>query len=195
MIASLRGRLIAKDAQRAVVECGGVGYGISMSLSALARLGALGTEVQLVIYTHVGQDVLRLYGFLDDEERTTFETLIGISRVGPKLALAVLSAMSSHELIESVGCGDVAALARIPGVGKKTAERLLLELRDRLPRAVGTPRAASSGAMQADLVSALVNLGFKESVAQKAAEHARKLHPTEDDLATLVREALRSTTR
>ena len=193
MIARLRGKLLYKDASHVVVECGGVGYGADMSVASLATVGALGESVDLWVHTHVAQDSLRLYAFLDEDERSTFEILIKTTGVGPKLALAILSTLAPAELREVVAKGDAALLVRIPGVGKKKAERLLLELRDRLPKVVGSPQLASD--LLSDLVSALVNLGFKERLAEQVAKQARENHPEERDPALLVREALRLTTR
>jgi len=196
MIASLQGRLQHKDADGAVVECGGVGYGVAMSLSSLSQLGSEGSDVQLLVHTHVSQDSLRLYGFVEASERRAFEVLIATSGVGPRLALAVLSTFSPEELSDTVARKDTASLVRIPGIGKKKAERLVLELRDRLPAAtlLHAP-GATPGTLQADLNAALVGLGFSESVAQDACQSALASHPNETDLATLVREALRQTTR
>lgn len=192
MIARLRGELVHKDASGAVVDCGGVGYGVAMSLSALARIGDLGKGVELLVYTHVTQESLRLFGFLEAEEKRLFEVLIGISGVGPKLALAVLSTMSPSELGDVVAREDARALVRIPGVGKKTAQRLLLELKDRLPAAEIVSPAVG---LRDDLESALVNLGFNAAAAAKATEVAMAGHPGEVDLASLVRAALRASTK
>lgn len=196
MIASLRGRLMFKDAAAVVVDCGGVGYGVSMSLSALTRVGEVGQEVSLLVYTHVGQEVLRLYGFLDAAEKRTFEVLIGLSGVGPKLALAILSTMSPDELRAVVSREDLATLVKVPGVGKKTAQRLLLELRDRLEVMEERGAGPSTGAaLREDLVSALENLGFNRPVAEKAADATMKEAPPGADLPTLVRTALRASTK
>jgi holliday junction DNA helicase RuvA len=192
VIASLRGRIVAKDAEGLVLECGGVGYGVAMSISSLARLGGEGSEAHVLTYTHVGQDVLRLFGFADAAERRVFETLISINGVGPKLALAVLSTFSPGELAEVVGRGDIAALVKIPGVGKKKAERLLLDLKDKL--AITTAAALGMRTtVHDDLMSALVNLGFTNTIADKAARAAQEAHPSDTDLAVLVRTALRAT--
>jgi len=197
MIASLRGTLLDKTAEQAVIECAGVGYQVFMSLSSLSQLGPVGNEVVVLVYTHVTSETHRLYGFLEPAERRTFEVLISITRVGPKLAIAVLSAMSPGELADAVARGDAAAISGIPGVGKKTADRLLLELRDKLRSTPTTTlgTAAKPSDTMGDLVSALVNLGFKDSVAERAASQAMAGANGEGDLATLVREALRATTR
>ena len=192
MIASLRGRLIYKDAGSVVIECAGVGYGLAMSVTSLARLGSEGSEAQVFVYTHVGQDVLRLYGFADAEERRVFEILIGTSGVGPRMALAILSSLNAEELAQALANDDRLTLTRIPGVGKKTAERLLLELKDRLKPGLGRVSAPSP---RQDLLSALLNLGFGEAAATEAVRHAMQALPGISDIAALMREALRSTTR
>jgi len=193
VIASLRGRLVHKDAGGVIVECGGVGYGVAMSLSALERIGALGGEVHLLTHTHVGQDVLRLYGFLEAGELRAFQILIGISGVGPKLALAILSTFNADELRGVVARADTRALVRVPGVGRKKAERLLLELKDRLP--VSDAAALPPGeVLRDDLTAALVDLGFTAAAADRAAADALAAAPGETDLAILVRSALRAST-
>ncbi|MBI5509329.1 MAG: Holliday junction branch migration protein RuvA [Deltaproteobacteria bacterium] len=196
MIASLQGRILAKQTSGAIIECGGVGYGVSMSLASLSKLGSEGSDARLYVHTHVAQDVLRLYGFVDPAEKETFEVLIATTGVGPKLALAILSAVSPEDLAAAVATGDKAALTRIPGIGNKTAERLLVELKHRLPeRPVTTVRAASPRPNMGDLVSALVNLGFKLAVAEAVARETIELHPDDNDVAVLVRHALRASTR
>ena len=177
-------------------NAGGVGYGVAMSLSALAKLGEIGSEVLVLVHTHLTQDALRLFGFLEPNERLAFEVLLGTTGVGPRLALAILSTLSPAELADTVRRADKASLTRIPGVGSKKAERLLVELRDRLPEPVllsSLTAATSPAALRDDLQSALVNLGFAPQLAERAARHALDKHPQETDLATLVREALRST--
>lgn len=195
LITSLRGRLLSKDTQGAAVECAGVGYGVAMSLSGLAKLGEVGSEMQVLVHTHLTQDALRLYAFVEAGERLAFEVLLGTTGVGPRLALAILSTLSPAELADAVRRDDKASLTRIPGVGSKKAERLLVELRDRLPEPVQlSSLTASPGALREDLHSALLNLGFAPQAAERAARHALEQHPQETDLATLVRDALRSTT-
>ncbi len=192
MIASLSGRLRQKSTSGAVIECAGVGYGVAMSLTSLSELGAEGEDVEVLVHTHVAQDSLRLYGFTRASERQTFEVLIGTTGVGPKLALAILSAVSAEELSEIVSCGDKLALTRIPGVGGKKAERLLLELKGRLPEVAASADAGSASVL-ADVVSALVNLGFSLEVADKSARAALAKNPDEESIATLVRAALQKT--
>lgn len=192
MIASLRGRVVHKDGSSAVIECAGVGYGVFMSLASLSRLGGVGSEAFVLVHTHLSQDALRLYGFADPSERDTFEVLIGTTGVGPKLALAILSTLGPDELAGIVGRGDKVALTRIPGVGAKKAERLLLELKGRLPEGRGGA-VAGAPSLTTDVVSALVNLGFAPDVAEKAARAAIEKNTGEQEIASLVRAALRET--
>ncbi len=191
MIASLNGTVVHKDATGAVIECGGVGYGVSMSLSSLTGLGEEGSNVQVLVYTHVTETSLRLFGFLTDNERRAFEVLIGITGVGPRLAIAVLSFLSPGELAQAVEDGDKGALVKVPGVGGKKAERLLVELKGKLLAKddAGVPMRTSS--VVEDLASALANLGFPPKDAETVARTVRDEHPDEQDLATLVKAALK----
>jgi holliday junction DNA helicase RuvA len=195
MIASLRGTLVTKQADGVTIECAGVGYGVAVSMASMQRLPREGTEVKLLVHTHLTQDALRLYGFLERAEQETFLVLIGTSGVGPKLALAILSTVSPGELADIVARADRAALTRIPGVGAKKAERLMVELKDRLPDLGASLTGGRAGSLLSDLISALVNLGFSAQVAERAARDALEADPTEQELATLVRAALRRTTR
>jgi|MDSW01.2.fsa_nt_gb Holliday junction DNA helicase RuvA len=199
MIASLRGILIDKQADGAVIECGGVGYGVAMPISSLVRMGQLGDEVKVLVETSLSQDALRLFGFLETSERDVFRVLVGINGVGPKLALAVLSVFSAEELCDIVAREDKPRLVKIPGVGGKKADRLLLELKDRLPKLMIQPEVAGSVievsiGPKDDLVDAMLALGFKNAIAEKAANTALERLPDEGDIATLVREALRVAT-
>ena len=199
MIASLRGILIDKQADGAVIECGGVGYGVAMPISSLVRMGQLGDEVKVLVETSLSQDALRLFGFLETSERDVFRVLVGINGVGPKLALAVLSVFSAEELCDIVAREDKPRLVKIPGVGGKKADRLLLELKDRLPKLMIKPEVAGSVievsiGPKDDLVDAMLALGFKNAIAEKAANTALERLPDEGDIATLVREALRVAT-
>lgn len=193
MIASLKGTLLSKTPEIAVVECAGVGYGVYMSLGSLARLGSEGAEVRVLVHTHLTQDSLRLFGFIDEAERCVFNILISTSGVGPKLALAVLSVLTPGEISDAVARADKSVLVRVPGVGAKKAERLLVDLKGRLdgititPRAAGRPRTT----VVDDLISALVNLGFQPKDADKAARAVIEAKPDERDVTILVREALR----
>jgi Holliday junction DNA helicase RuvA len=182
MIAVLRGSISEKTPSRVVVDVAGVGYDVLVPLSTFYPLGEPGAAVTLRIHTHVREDVIALYGFLTRLEQDLFERLIAINGVGPKLALAVLSGIEPAELIRAVRTQDVARLTRIPGVGKKTAERIGLELKDRLPaslEATGPPAPASTPGDQLrdDLLSALVNLGYHRPLAEKAVEKVLQAQP------------------
>jgi Holliday junction DNA helicase RuvA len=175
MIALLRGSLLEKTANRLIVDVNGVGYDVLVPLSTFYALGETGAPVTLRIHTHVREDLIALYGFVTRLEQDLFERLIAINGVGPKLALAVLSGIEPQELIRAVRLQDVARLTAIPGVGKKTAERIGLELKDRLPASlqVSGPVAASaspSDQLRDDLLSALMNLGYHRPVAEKAVD-------------------------
>jgi Holliday junction DNA helicase RuvA len=175
MIAFLRGRVLEKHPSRVIVDVGGVGYDVSVPLSTFYTAGDPGAEIALRIHTHVREDQLSLYGFATILELTVFERLIGISGIGPRLALSVLSGMEPRELAAAIERGDLTRLTRIPGVGKKTAERIVVELRDRLPRALaGVSDLASPQAQddvrRDDLASALGNLGYDRRVVDKALD-------------------------
>src|SRR6267154_4857970 len=133
MIAHLRGKLLAKHPNRAIVETGGVGYDVTISIPTFSALPGAGGEVALHIHTHVREDMIALYGFLRPAEKTLFEKLITVSGIGPKLAITILSGMAADEMVNAIRGNDIARLTRIPGIGKKTAERMVLELRDKLP--------------------------------------------------------------
>ena len=175
MIALLRGSLVEKTANRLIVDVNGVGYDVLVPLSTFYVLGEPGAAVTLRIHTHVREDLIALYGFVTRVEQDLFERLISISGVGPKLALAVLSGIEPADLIRAIRVQDVARLMAIPGVGRKTAERIGLELKDRLPASLQTtgpaPVAGSHGdQLRDDLLSALINLGYHRPVAEKAIE-------------------------
>jgi holliday junction DNA helicase RuvA len=178
MIAFLRGRVFDKQPNRIIVDVQGVGYDVVVPLSTFYDIGDEGADVSLRVYTHVREDALQLYGFLTELERQLFERLIGISGIGPKLAIAVLSGMETRELVVAVQRGDVARLTGIPGVGKKTSERIVLELKDRLAHlsaAVVAQQAVEVPAgdrLRDDLVSALLNLGYHRPHAEKAVDAA-----------------------
>ncbi|MES1255066.1 MAG: Holliday junction branch migration protein RuvA [Acidobacteriota bacterium] len=183
MIAHLRGRISDKQPNRLVIDVGGVGYDVAVPLSTFYGLGDVGADISVRIHTHVREDALALYGFATGLELDLFERLIGISGVGPKLALAVLSGIDPAELVRAIQHADVARLTSIPGVGKKTSERIVVELKDRLPRAQAPSTAApgaatpAASALRDDVVSALVNLGYHRPLAERAAEAAAKLAP------------------
>ena len=170
MIAHLRGRLISKHPNQAIVEAAGVGYDVTITVPTFSDLPALGSEVALHIHTHVREDAIALFGFLRADEKQLFEKLITVSGIGPKLAITILSGMAATEMAGAIRGNDVARLTRIPGIGKKTAERMVLELRDKLPEAVGTsmPAVPAMSAMEEDVLSALVNLGYQRAAAEKA---------------------------
>jgi Holliday junction DNA helicase RuvA len=175
MIAHLRGRLLAKHPNQAIVETGGVGYDVTISVPTFSDLPGVGSEVALHVHTHVREDVIALYGFLRSAEKRLFEKLITVSGIGPKLAITILSGMAADEMTAAIRGNDLARLTRIPGIGKKTAERLVLELRDKLPAAGGETTAVSGlGAVEEDVLSALVNLGYQRMAADKAVRAAAK---------------------
>jgi Holliday junction DNA helicase RuvA len=177
MIGSLRGRLAEKRPNQVILDVGGVGYLVQVPLSTFAALGDLHTEVTLLIHTHVREDALALYGFVSSREKHFFEMLISASGVGPSLALKILSGMNVEELIPAIRSSDLARLTRIPGVGRKTAERIVVELKDKL-EAVAVeaerPAAASPAGVEADVVSALVNLGYDARTAEGAVGEAKR---------------------
>jgi Holliday junction DNA helicase RuvA len=174
VIAWLRGRLVEKAPTRVIVDVHGVGYDVAVPVSTFYALGDPGAEVTLRIHTHVREDALALFGFLTTFELAVFERLIATSGIGPKLALAVLSGIEAADLVQAVQRGDVARLTRIPGVGKKTAERICLELKDRLPvmgaDGAAPPAPPPADTLRDDLVSALVNLGYHRSAVDKVLD-------------------------
>jgi holliday junction DNA helicase RuvA len=175
MIGSLRGKLTDKRPNQILLDVGGVGYQIQIPLSTFAGLGALHQEATLLIHTHVREDQFSLYGFLTAREKQCFELLISASGVGPSLAVKILSGMGIEQLVPAIRKGDLAQLVRIPGVGKKTAERIVVELRDKLA-VVDVPetgKAATRSQLESDVASALVNLGYDERSVERAIEKAR----------------------
>ena len=172
MIAHLRGRLLTKEPNRAIVEAAGVGYELMISVPTYSELPNAGAEVSLHVHTHVREDALALFGFLKAEEKRVFERLIAVSGIGPKLAITILSGMSSEYLVSAVRGNDLASLTKIPGIGKKTAERMVLELRDKLDSFAAAPAKSPPAAIESDVISALTNLGYQEAAAEKAVEAA-----------------------
>ena len=168
MIAHLRGRLIAKRPNQAVVEAAGVGYDVSITIPTFSDLPSAGSEVALHIHTHVREDAIALFGFLRAEEKQFFEKLIQVSGIGPKLAITILSGMPAAEMVSAIRAGDIARLTRIPGIGKKTAERMVLELRDKLEGFGECPAAKLATPVEEDVLSALVNLGYQRVAAERA---------------------------
>ena len=182
MIAFLRGALLEKHPSRIVVDVAGVGYDVQVPLSTFYGLGEPGVNVTLRIHTHVREDVIALYGFSTPLEQDLFERLISISGIGPKLALAVLSGIEPGDLIRAIKSQDVVRLTAIPGVGKKTAERIGLELKDRLPQPTLASGPAAGAArpedqLRADLLSALLNLGYQRPPAEKAIDKVLAASP------------------
>ena len=177
MIGLLRGRLLEKRPNQVILDVGGVGYLVAVPLSTFAALGDLRAEVTLLIHTHVREDALALYGFLSAREKHFFELLLGASGVGPSLALKILSGMNVEELVPAIRTGDLARLTKIPGVGRKTAERMVVELKDKLEAvAIETEKAAPSSpaGVEADVKSALLNLGYDERAADAALAEAKR---------------------
>jgi Holliday junction DNA helicase RuvA len=197
VIAHLRGRLIEKQPNRVVIDVNGVGYDVSVPLSTFYGLGDLGVEIALRVHTHVREDALSLFGFATRLEQELFERLIAVSGIGPKLALGVLSGIEPADLIAAIHHADLARLTAIPGVGKKTAERLVVELKDRLPKVEHTPvptaGTAPPSALRDDVVSALTNLGYHRPLAEKAVDAALKGRTT--DFESTLRQALRELAR
>jgi holliday junction DNA helicase RuvA len=192
VIARLRGVVLEKGLSDAVLDVQGVGYRVALSLLSLARLSPEGQSAELRVRTVVREDAFELYGFLSAEEEQMFLLLTSVSHVGPKLALAVLSGLEVADLAEALSRGDIARLTRIHGVGKKTAERLVLELRDKAKAlATGAPLAPPSGARR-DLVSALENLGYRPEAAEEVADAVATRLGAEAPFETLFREALRT---
>ncbi|MGE5644748.1 MAG: Holliday junction branch migration protein RuvA [Acidobacteriota bacterium] len=180
MIAHLRGILLEKHPNQAIVEAGGVGYDVTIPVSTFSSLPEPGGEARLRVYTHVREDALALFGFATAEEKTLFERLISVSGIGPKLAITVLSGLAAEDLTAAIRGGEVERLVRIPGVGKKTAERMILELREKLPApadasaaAVAPGTKAALSAAEQDVLSALMNLGCTPAAAEAAVKKAK----------------------
>ncbi len=176
MIAHLRGTLLTKHPNQVVVETAGVGYEVNISVPTFSELPANGSEVALHIHTHVREDVIALYGFLRPPEKALFEKLMTVSGIGAKLAITILSGMAADDMAAAIRGNDLARLTKIPGIGKKTAERMVLELRDKLPAVSGisAPSVSTMSAMEEDVLSALVNLGYQRAAAEKALQNAVK---------------------
>jgi Holliday junction DNA helicase RuvA len=176
MIALLRGVLLEKHPNQAIVEAGGVGYDVTIPVSTFTHLPEAGAEVRLRIHTHVREDALALYGFLTQDEKALFEKLIGVSGIGPTLAVKILSGLAAPDLIHAIRRGELERLVRIPGIGRKTAERMVLELRDKLPAVTGEEPEAAAAALSPidqDVLSALLNLGCARPQAESAVRKAK----------------------
>jgi len=199
MIAFLRGRVLDKFPNRIILDVSGVGYEVHVPLSTYYEIGEVGSDVSLRVHTHVREDTLQLFGFLTPLEQLLFQRLIAISGIGPKLAVAVLSGIDSRELVVAVQRADVTRLTRIPGVGKKTAERMVLELKDRLKDVAPAPEAegaqpSTGDRLRNDLISALENLGYHRPLAEKAVDASRTADggdTFEDALRSALRELMR----
>jgi Holliday junction DNA helicase RuvA len=192
MIAHLRGTLLVKHPNQAIVEAHGVGYDVVISVPTFTELPAAGADVALHIHTHVREDALSLYGFLRLAEKHLFEKLLTVSGIGPKLAVTILSGMAADEMVGAIRSGDIGRLTRIPGIGKKTAERMVLELRDKLPAPTGTAEVslATASPVEEDVLSALVNLGYQRVAAEKALQAATRGGKGEQNFDLLFREVL-----
>ncbi len=195
MIALLEGRLAEKSPERVVLDVRGVGYEVNVPVSTFLELPDEGKTVRLRIHTHVREEALQLFGFWSEPERVGFRLLIGISGVGPRLAIAILSGVPIERFVASIRDGDLAALRSIPGVGPKTAQRILIELRDRLEvfESVGAPFPGEG--VEAATLSALVNLGYARAEAERVVRRALEQLPDAPELESLVREALRVAAR
>ena len=195
MISHLRGRLLEKQPNRVIVDVNGVGYDVHVPLSTFYEMTEPGAEIALRVHTHVREDALVLYGFATVLELHIFERLISVSGIGPKLALAVLSGIEPNELVSAIRTANVARLTGIPGIGKKTAERIGLELKDKmasfLPAEVAaSPATATSETLRTDVLSALMNLGYHRPLAERAVDSALKLS-TGSSFESVLRHALR----
>jgi len=190
LIASLKGTIQSKKPEGIIVDVSGIGYHVNIPLCSLGDIPEQGKEVFLHTYTHVREDALQLFGFLSEEERKVFTTLLGISGIGPKLGLAILSGMPVQRFVEAVNNEDVSLLSTIPGLGNKTAARIILELKGKLPSLEREGQNASEESSAAyDAISALVNLGYKKASSEKAVDRALKQgHGSIEDI---IREALK----
>lgn len=167
MIAHLRGKLISKRPNQAIVEAGGVGYEVNISIPTFSGLPAVASDVSLFIYTHVREDALALFGFLRAEDKQLFEKLISVSGIGPRLAITILSGMAADAMVAAIKSNNVPVLTRIPGIGKKTAERMVLELRDKLDSFGAPTPVPAASPVEEDVISALVNLGYQRGLVER----------------------------
>ena len=199
MIAFLRGRVLEKHPNKVLVDVGGVGYDVAIPVSTFYAIGDAGADISLRVHTHVREDQLALFGFATPLEQTVFERLVAVSGIGPKLALAVLSGIEPGELIAALQRGDVGRLTRIPGVGRKTAERIILELRDRLPKAMAASAAgaappAHDDELREELTSTLTNLGYHRQGVDQALDRLLR-EDTARDFQDTLRAALKELSR
>lgn len=197
MIAHLRGRIFEKQPNRIVVDVNGVGYDVAVPLSTFYGLGDAGADIALRVHTHVREDALQLFGFSTRLEQDLFERLISVSGIGPKVALAVLSGIEPTDLVAAIQRSDLARLTAIPGVGKKTSERIVVELKDRLPKVEYAPAAEGAkpapSALRDDVLSALINLGYHRPLAEKAVDAS--IAAGHGEFETALRQALRELAR
>ncbi len=198
MIATLEGRLVYKSPDEAVIDVNGVGYQLFLSLETFSRLPEPGEKVVLQTYTHVREDALQLYGFFSQQEKKLFQLLIGVAKIGPRLARNILSGLSVEELKQAISTADVVTISAIPGVGRKTAERMVVELQDKigaLPvsgQSISRPGFSSQSTQEVDAISALVNLGYKQAAAQRAVKKIlAEKEAAALSLQELVKDALR----
>ncbi|MBV9182431.1 MAG: Holliday junction branch migration protein RuvA [Acidobacteria bacterium] len=191
MIAHLHGKLLARHPNQVILDTGGVGYDVTISVPTFSELPPLGSEIALHIHTHVREDQISLYGFLRAEEKHLFEKLLTVSGIGPKLAITLLSGMPAEEMVTAIRGNDLARLTKIPGIGRKTAERMVIELRDKLPVPGLEPKQAvpALSAVGEDVVSALENLGYQRATAEKAFGQAAK-NSTKQSFDELFRQSL-----
>ena len=186
MIAHLRGKLLAKHPNQIVVETGGVGYEVTISVPTFSELPAIGSETALHIHTHVREDVIALYGFSHSAEKELFEKLMTVSGIGAKLAITILSGIAAEDLSAAIRGNDVARLTKIPGIGRKTAERMGLELRDKMPVRTATSviTVPALSTVEEDVISALVNLGYQRAAAEKVLANVGATSKTDSFDAT-----------
>ena len=198
MIAHLSGKLLSKNPNQVIVDVNGVGYEVHVPLSTFYEVGDIGSPVQLRIYTHVREDTIALFGFKSAKEKLMFEQVTSISGIGPKLGITILSGMPVDELVAAIRQSNLARLTSIPGIGKKTAERLVVELRDKLAKTAPTGEqtaAQSVSQPQEDVISALVNLGYAKPSAERAVQTVVSTSKTEPAFEELLRTALRQLSR
>ncbi len=201
MIAALTGRLALKAPSHVTLDVQGVGYEVFIPLSTFYALPDLNESASLSVYTHLREDAIQLYGFITALEKDSFILLTGISGIGPKLALSVLSALNVPDLVSAIQAGDVEKLASVPGIGKKTAARIALELKDKVERLRATPApipqtaGGPTGRLQDDALSALVNLGYKAADVKEAIARAAQVRPDPIPLTELIREVLKDLAR
>lgn len=198
MIGRLRGKIVASTPERVTLEVGGIGFDVQVSLNTfyeIERAAQDGESLQLFIHTHVREDTLELFGFWGEREKSLFERLIAVSGIGPRLARSILSGMAPDDLIVAIANGDIARLSRTPGVGKKTAERMVLELKDKVREIAPEAAAPVEPGPEDDLVAALVGLGYKAGAAERAIRDARRELPSDAPFHELLRASLRRLSR